>query len=146
MDQLNNKTHENWYSMNITEFVHLHVYKSSLNIVHLIYTPFYVHKHVYHTYQSIHTFRLLFFIHVHVNIQTIYTASIIMYVRHTCIHITSVRHTYIHITSVCHTYIHIMYNIAYFGFISIKYIQCDKTTVAPKTHQNTYCAHEYISS
>lgn len=24
MDQLNNKTHENWYSMNITEFVHLH--------------------------------------------------------------------------------------------------------------------------
>lgn len=104
MDQLNNKTHENWFSMNITEFVHLHVYKSSLNIVHLIYTPFYVHKHVYHTYQSIHTFRLLFFIHVHVNIQTIYTASIIMYVRHTCIHITSVCHMHTH--HVCTSHIH----------------------------------------
>lgn len=115
MDQLNNKTHENWYSMNITEFVHLHVYKSSLNIVHLIYTPFYVHKHVYHTYQSIHIFRLLSFMHVHVNIQTIYTASIIMYVRHTCIHITSVCHMHTHhvCTSHIHTY-HVQHCILWF--------------------------------
>lgn len=112
MDQLNNKTHENWYSMNITEFVHLHVYKSSLNIVHLIYTPFYVHKHVYHTYQSIHIFRLLSFIHhVHVyvlvNIQTIYTVPTY---NHVC---TSHIHTHHVCLSHIHTY-HVQHCILWF--------------------------------
>lgn len=106
MDQLNNKTHENWYSMNITEFVHLHVYKSSLNIVHLIYTPFYVHKHVYHTYQSIHIFRLLSFMHVHVNIQTIYTVPTYNHVCTSHMHTHHVCLSHMHTHHVCTSHIH----------------------------------------
>lgn len=109
------------------------VYKSSLNIVHLIYTPFYVHKHVYHTYQSIHIFRLLSFMHVHVNIQTIYTVPTYNHVctSHMHTHHVCLSHAYTSRLYVTHTYTSRL-------FVTHTYISCTTLHTLVSYPSNTY--------